>query len=335
MRIGINPNRDKIIEANDFFHQVIIPVYIPNEEDYFKDSFQILKYCLESLFKTSHVNTYFTVVNNGSCQGVVDYLNTLHQSGRVQEIMHTSAIGKMNAILKGLIGQNFKLVTITDADVLFLNNWQNESYKIFEAFPKAGFVNPCPLSKVLKRYTYNIIWDNFFSRKLKFTKVKNPDALMNFAKSIGNLDLYNKYHLEQYLTISNSNQTAVVGGGHFVGTYRSEVFKNITQKYSEFSLGGTSENNILDKPVVENGFWRLSTHDNYAYHMGNTVEKWMDEIPLVNLKSEISPPMLKTIRVSKSSDWIKRQFFYLFLSRKGIWIKFLVFKGLNKKAKNY
>lgn len=50
MRVGLNPNKDKIIENTDFFHQVIVPVYIPHQNDYFKDSFQILKFCLESLF---------------------------------------------------------------------------------------------------------------------------------------------------------------------------------------------------------------------------------------------------------------------------------------------
>ena len=62
MRIGFNPHKDKIQVASDYFHQVIIPVYIPNQEGYFKDSFSILKLCLNSLFKTSHIQTYFTVV---------------------------------------------------------------------------------------------------------------------------------------------------------------------------------------------------------------------------------------------------------------------------------
>ena len=107
MRIGFNPNKDKILTASEYFHQVIVPVYIPNQEGYFKDSLQVLKYCLESLFKTSHNKTYFTVVNNGSCAEVKNYLDSLYQEEKLQELIHTTGIGKLNAILKGLTGHQF------------------------------------------------------------------------------------------------------------------------------------------------------------------------------------------------------------------------------------
>ena len=83
MRIGFNPNKNKTIDIAEYTHQVIIPVYIPNEEGYFKDSFQILKYCLESLFKTSHSKTFYTIVNNGSSKIVVDYLNELYINNKI------------------------------------------------------------------------------------------------------------------------------------------------------------------------------------------------------------------------------------------------------------
>ncbi|MDD3005817.1 glycosyltransferase, partial [Flavobacterium sp.] len=121
MRVGFNPNKDKVLPKSDYTHQVIVPVYIPHQNDYFKDSFQILQLCLESLFKTCHGKTYITIVNNGSCIEVVNYLNQLQQETKVQEVIHTTAIGKLNAILKGLSGHQFPLITITDADVLFLN----------------------------------------------------------------------------------------------------------------------------------------------------------------------------------------------------------------------
>ena len=37
MRIGFNPNKDKLQSILEYTHQVIIPVYIPNEEGYFFD----------------------------------------------------------------------------------------------------------------------------------------------------------------------------------------------------------------------------------------------------------------------------------------------------------
>ena len=111
MRVGFNPNKDKVLSKSDYNHQVIVPVYIPHQNDYFKDSFQILQFCLESLFKTCHDKTYITIVNNGSCEEVIIYLNQLHQENKIHEIIHTTTIGKLNAILKGLTGNKFELIT--------------------------------------------------------------------------------------------------------------------------------------------------------------------------------------------------------------------------------
>ena len=149
MRVGFNPNKDKVLSKSDYTHQVVVPVYIPHQNDYFKDSFQILQLCLESLFKTCHDKTYITIVNNGSCIEVVNYLNQLQQEAKLQEVIHTTAIGKLNAILKGLSGHQFPLITISDADVLFLNNWQKATYEVFEIFPRAGVVSPVPNPKNL------------------------------------------------------------------------------------------------------------------------------------------------------------------------------------------
>ena len=162
MRIGFNPQKDKEQAPNDFFHQVVIPVYIPNQEGYFKDSFAILKLCLESLFKTIHEKTFVTIVNNGSDISVANYLDLLLKENKIQELIHTENIGKLNAILKGFAGHNIELVTISDADVLFLANWQRETYQVFESFPKAGSVSPCPNSRLLKYYTANILFDKLF-----------------------------------------------------------------------------------------------------------------------------------------------------------------------------
>jgi len=312
MRVGFNPNKDKLQKSNDFFHQVIIPVYIPNQEGYFRESFQILIFCLESLLKTIHPKTFVTLVNNGSCADIVYYLNTLHQNGKIQEVIHTTNVGKLNAVLKGISGHDFSLITVSDCDVLFLNDWQKETYKIFENFRKAGVVCPTPSSRSLKNHTSNIWFDLFFSKSLSFSKVKNPKALKAFASSIGNPDFYNEVNLEKYLTVSNKNIRAVVGAGHFVATYRKEVFENINLKYSNFVLGGDSESKLLDIPVIEKGMWRISTEDNFAYHLGNVVEDWMQETLQRIEPNDFYPEkkiVLKNVKSLKSTFFFKYQYF--------------------------
>ena len=339
MRVGFNPNKDKQLDKSSYNHQVIVPVYIPNQEGYFADSFQILQFCLESLFKTSHAKTYFTIVNNGCSPAVVNYLNHLHKEGKIQEVIHTSAIGKLNAVLKGLTGHQFDLITIADADVLFLNNWQKATYEVFETFPKAGVVCTTPSSKSFNNKTFNIFFENLFSQKLRFTLVKNPKALQHFATSIGNPAFYNTTHLKKYLTISNKQIRAVVGAGHFVATYRSEVFSDLGITASPFSLGGDSEAHLLDLPVIAKGYWRLSTADNYTYHLGNKAEHWMNDVFLsLVIETEIIGFVLHSTlaKQSKITYWLKNVLLKKIVSIKTGRLLFLQYKGLTKKeSQNY
>ncbi|OOV20681.1 glycosyltransferase family 2 protein [Flavobacterium sp. LM4] len=338
MRIGFNPNKNQENFESDYFHQVVIPVYIPHQEGYFKDSFEILKVCLQSLFKTIHDKTFITIVSNGSSVEINNYLNDLFLQGIIHEIIITNNIGKTNAVLKGIVGHDFPIITVSDADVLFLSNWQSSTYDVFECFPKTGVVCPTPSSRSLRTYTANFYWDVLFSKNLKFSKVKNSEALKMFALSVGNAKFYNEAQLRKYLTISNENCQAVVGAGHFVATYRGDIFDTITTKYSKFKLGGDSLGKVLDIPVVKNGFWRLSTHDNYAYHMGNVLEDWMQVEINTLQKNDFSGLVIlsKKSLNSNLSYFIKSRLFSKFILNKKIMPYFFIYKGLSKsEAKEY
>ncbi|WP_432222973.1 glycosyltransferase family A protein [Flavobacterium sp. TMP13] len=339
MRVGSNPQKDKKIESSDYFHQVIVPVYIPNQEGYFKDGLAILQYCLESLVKTSHNKTFISIINNGSCDVVSEYLERLRNAGTIQELIHTSNIGKMNAVLKGIVGHSFDLVTVADADVLFLEDWQTSSYKVFEAFPKAGMVCTTPSSRSYKVLTSNIYWDYLFSKKLAFRSVKNPEALKAFAHSVGNESFYNQEHLNNYLTIKENNVTAVVGAGHFVATYRGGIFESGVMRNSLYKMGGTSESDLLDVPVVKKDFWRLSTEDNYTYHMGNVLEDWMktilehqSKLPNTTL---ISCPEFSFYGNSKIVYWFKSKLFGKIIFDKPVLKWVFRIKGLSKETADF
>lgn len=274
MRIGSNPQRNQKVNLGDYFHQVIVPVYIPHIEGYYKESFEVFKLCIKSLIKTSHFQTYISVICNGSCSEVNDYVIDLHHQNKINDFVLTKEIGKVNSILKGLSGMNLPLVTISDADVLFLNGWQKATYEVLENFPKVGVISPVPNPGLGFYKTGNIFRDNFFNKKIKLTKIKNIDAVLKFAESVGKLHLFEENYSENYLTITNNSFKAVVGAGHFVSTYKSQQFDYSFSKYSDFVLGGNSEFDILDSPACKNGLWRLSTEENYAYHLGNTVQEW-------------------------------------------------------------
>ena len=330
MRIGLNPHKDKPQEKSEFIHQIIIPVFIPNHKDYFKDSFKIFKLCLESLFATIHNRTYITIVNNGCDKMVIDYLDSLFKENKINELIHTTNIGKLNSILKGLSGNNIELVTIADSDVLFLSNWQLETNNVFNEFPKAGVVGIVPQFKTFTSKCDNIIFDNFFSKNLKFIPVKNPVALLSFYKSLGWDNNSNPDYLKLALGyVSKSNFKVYVGSGHFVATYKKDMFDKI-QTYIGYKMGGDSES-YLDAFPLNKDYWRLTTYDNFGYHMGNVFEQWMEEVVFENDKSIHFKNNFKTFEnINKISFFIKNRLFRKLFKNKKVRKMFYRFKKLPK-----
>lgn len=278
MRHGKNPHKDQSLEAPFYTHQVIIPLYIPHSEGYFRDSFAIFRKCLASLWATVHEKTMICVVNNGSCAEVAAFLDSCLAEKKIHELVHTGNIGKVNAILKGLAGHQIELVTITDADVLFVPGWQAATVGVFNALPKAGIVGLIPQFKMYETNTGNLLTDRLFSRRLKFIPVADPDAMAHFYDSIGWKPDYNHDYLRYALGLTENGVTVYAGNGHVVATYRRDIFTRM-RSYLGYKLGGDSEQ-YLDAASLRKGYWNVTTADNLAFHMGNTLESWM-EVPAV------------------------------------------------------
>lgn len=320
MRIGLNPYKDQILEKSEYLHQVVIPVYIPSQEDYFKDSFEILKICIKSLLETINKETFVTIVNNGSCPEVTKFLMKLHKDNKIQEIIHVNNIGKLNAILKGIVGTNIELVTISDSDVFFLEGWQSETYKIFNSIPKAGVVGIVPQIRMYKRYCGNVLFENLFNSNLKFLRVKNKEALVSFYDSLGWDRNYNQDYLKYNLGLKvNSELNVLIGSGHFVATYKKNIFEEV-KSFVEYKMGGSSEQ-YLDMKPLEKGYWRLTTEDNFAYHMGNKIENWMYEVS--------NPESKKTSVLNKFTQRQKQNRLIYFLKNR-LFAKILSLKFVNK-----
>jgi hypothetical protein len=336
VRKGLNPHKDKPYQKSEYTHQIIIPVYIPHKKGYFADSFQIFKVCLQSLFHTIHSKTFVSIVNNGSCLEVKKYIDTLFTEKKVQEVIHTENIGKLNSIVKGLTGNTIELVTISDADVLFLPNWQQETVHLFNVFPKAGVVGIVPQFRNFSHLCGNIIFENFFSKKMKFTPVKNRSALLKFFNSLGweeNIH-YSKAHLNWNLAIERNNTIAVVGSGHFVTTYRKDLFTEV-KTYFGYKLGADTER-YLDEMPLKKGMWRLTTQDNYAYHLGNVYEDWMGSHTTENSYQEFNDETLlplDAIGTCTTLNYFLKNKVFIFLFNKLFFRKFFYqMKGLPKEA---
>lgn len=281
MRIGNNPEKSNNQLSLDNYHRIIIPVYIPNlYDDYFKDGLRILELCLSSLLHTIHSKSRVTIINNGSCDEVRNYLLKIHQDHECVDQLFDSKenLGKVNALYSAIKSNLEPLITISDADVFFKEDWQRNVEQLMVDFPEAGMVSPVPSSLGYRsKYINSTTYYGFFKGKINFETVEDSKALQMFQTSIGREKMYDKVHLEKYLTVSNKKNKAVIGCGHFVATFRAEVFRNGPAEVCQHKIVGGSETKYLDMPNDEAGFLRMATLGNYAYHLGNTYEPWMED----------------------------------------------------------
>ena len=313
MRVGDNQSRDKKISDVLCQHRVIIPIYIPHEEEYYKDAFKVFKLCLKSIKKGAVAVTPISVIANGCSQEIHKKLLDLVPQGLIDELfIETEQLGKINSIRKAIFATNEPFLTITDGDVLFLENWDLEVARVFTSFPKATAVAPVPIHKTFNQYVSNIWFDHLFSSRIAFAKAKDPEALEKFVQSIGWPYLNDHQKLEILTLRASDGKEAVVGCSHFCTTYKREVFQFAPDLPSEYVLSGDSEKLYLDLPTIQSNGYRLSTPTNHAFHLGNIWEPWMEERfseSSEREKKHIEWPSYKNLKHSTFRYFIKNRLF--------------------------
>lgn len=282
MRKGINKSKVEPLIEITTYHRVIVPVYIPNlTEDYYKDGLKILEYCLESLFRTIHKKTRVSIINNGCCDEVVRVLEHFKSKYDTFDQLYDSEtnLGKINAVYSVIRANTEPLLTISDADVLFLEGWQENVEEVFKNFPKAGIVSPVPSSIAYENPNASTTLGHaIFNSKFEFSNVIDSSGLIKFQESISRL-MYRQAHLEQWPVIRNkANQKAVLGCGHFCATLKRIALEEAPKQPSVFKLGMGAVAEYLDKPINKAGYLRLATEKNLAFHLGNVAENWMVEM---------------------------------------------------------
>jgi hypothetical protein len=308
MRIGNNPEKINNTLNYSAYHRVVVPVYIPNFEGYFKDAFDIFKLNIESLLLTIHDKTRISIYNNNSAKEVKIYIDELYANNKlIDQVFHSKEnLGKINAILACVKGNLEPLITISDSDVLFKHDWQSGVEEVFLNFPNAGMVSPVPSSTAIKNFTANNWYLGLFGNvTLRFEEVLDPIAMKKFDESLGNgVPLYSAAHLEKYLVLNSKGKKAVMGCGHFVATLRREVFDKGSNSPAFIKITGGVEGKYIDQPNEDLGFLRLATLKNYAFHLGNVKENWMLE-EFNNLKKRQSNSYTENVNLFETKPLIK------------------------------
>jgi len=317
MRVGQNPEKDKEIH-DDAYHRIIVPIYVPNLEGYFEKGLEVTKLCLDSLFITKHEKCRVSIVDNGSCKEVREYLQERYRDGNIDQLVQLKQnVGKIDAVIPIAKNAVEALVTISDGDVLFLDGWVQAVESVYVHFPEAGMVSPVPHGTTFANFTVNTLYDAYFKKLLKFQEVCDPEDMLRFAASIGReATMYKKrIRLKYQLTVSRKSNHAVVGCGHFVSTLRKEVFKESPEGPSKLAYATSADRNYIDIPNEKAGLWRLATTGNYAYHIGNQPEGWMQDF-FKDTKGTIKNiQAIPSSKKNSTSFWFKNWVVRIMLSR--------------------
>lgn len=294
MRDGMNPAKHSTLTAFKR-HRVIVPVYIPSAEGYFKHAAEVLHLCLESLSLTTRGRASITVVANGCAPDIVADLRARFAAGQIHQlVLNRRNWGKIDAALSMLRGRFEDLLTVTDADVLFQPGWLDEIEGVFRAFPECGLVTPSPNPSLAFAHTTSTLLSAWCNRELRYEGVIPEGDLDRFASSIGRPDYLQPMQRRVQLTVARGGQTACIGGGHFVFTMRREVAWRLPAEPSATALKPFGESKWFDDPPDAMGFWRLSTARAYAYHMGNVPEDWMQTALDACRGRDVAPPPHET-----------------------------------------
>lgn len=288
MRVGMNPQKqDKKIKLNTS-HCVISVVYIPEMTGYYAHVLEVFKLSLQSIIATKNNQCTITVVNNACCKEVVDYLEEMFATGKIDCVIHNkNNIGKMDALIGAARGAREPLITLTDVDILFKKGWQENVETIHQKIENVGSVSPLSVRKSMN-YGTSTTLGKILMGKVGFSLQPIPENFDDHNRFMQSINWNNETDPKALWPVVEKNGIkAILGSAHQVMTIRREIlFTTVPEAPSLTLVGNNSEFLYVDEPVNKAGGMRLATYHNFAYHMGNAVEDWMVAVQQENLKAK-------------------------------------------------
>lgn len=311
----MNPQKEERKITMTTHHRIVLVVYIPDEQGFYEKSLAVFKTCLDSIISTINSKAAITVVNNGSFEKVSTLLDIYLKEKKIDVLVsHNTNIGKIDAQIGAARASREQYITLTDADILFVNGWQEKVEEVFASFKNVGSVSPIPVRTGVFAGTSSVL-KQILLKKIKFYYSAIPENFTNynrFLESI-NWDLDTNEN-NKWPVVESNGCKAIVGSAHQVLTIdRDILFATSPSNPSLTLVGGNSEHNYVDVPIDKSGKLRLSTFNNFAYHMGNNLEDWMLTVNENNLKKENfkSVVLTSTLSTDLFNSKLKNRFYTL------------------------
>ncbi len=287
MRQGQNPAKMGLKAYQPKRLGVALLSYIPNQEGFFSNSLEILRYQIASLHAATS-DFDLLIFDNGSCPEVREELHLLYAAGRIHFLFLSQFnIGKVGAINWLLSAMPNDWICYSDGDMFFRPGWLENSLAIFEAFPSAGLVFAQPtLFDTLRGSGQAYHQLEADTRYALSQELVPAESVREYALGFGvEADLEKKL-METPVCVAiekNSGIRAVVGGGHNQFLLRREDARRIVPLPTELALSPIDDS-AFNRRVDDLGYLQLSTFEPFTFHVGNRLDAWtLEEIKRLGL----------------------------------------------------
>jgi len=291
MRKGQNPAKMGLKAYQPKPLGVALLTYIPNQEGFFKNSLEVLKYQIASLHSAT-TDFDLLVFDNGSCLAVQEELQRWKEQGQIHFLFLSQVnVGKVGAINWILSGMPNDWICYSDGDMFFRPGWLENSLAIFDAFPTAGLVFAQPTLFDTLRGTGQAYHQLEADGRFQLTKEIIPaESVREYALGFDVNAELEKQLMETPVSVAEdktSRVRAVVGGAHNQFLVSRAVARRIVPLPTQFALSPI-EDSAFNRRVDDLGLVQLSTIEPFTFHVGNRLDEWTNqEIDRLGLKKSV------------------------------------------------
>jgi glycosyltransferase involved in cell wall biosynthesis len=274
-RVGMNPGRGKMSDFVPARVTVAVLTYVPNDIGYFKDRFDVMHVCIESILKHTQEPYDLMIFDNGSSDKVIDYLREQHNAGNIDFLLLSSKnIGKIGALQIMYKAAPGKIIAYCDDDVFFLPGWLKRHLEVIDIYPDVGAVTGMYIKPHMKEGVEATLQ---FADKTDVKKEKgnliDEDLELHYIANMGRTwEQYQKeiQGLEDVRITYKGIQTFASAGHYQFVALKDRILKALPDKWQSNLMGQMRE---LDIAIDDLKMLRVCTTPATVCLLGNKINQ--------------------------------------------------------------
>lgn len=276
-RIGMNPSRGKTLDYRPARTTVAVLTYAPYKAGYFEHRLAVTRLTIESILHNTHEPFDLLVFDNGSCEEMVKFLQSLYQQGSIDYLFLSKRnIGKLNALRFIFDTAPGEIVAYADDDLLYYPGWLKAHLEIIDHFPNVGAVTGFYIRQRVAMSSESTLAfaerpDIETQRGLLMPRAWEEEYLINTGRT------WERYEKEvagiEDVIVKYKGYEAWVSAHHFQMVSPKKIIQEILSEmlpngWSDQLMGRMVE---MDDRMDEKGYLRFCTREQTIRLLGNII----------------------------------------------------------------